>query len=238
MLNQETIWYAGPVKDGEKAKNGKNIVLMADEQICRILSYQSGKYMVHGYFAPTEIGILAFSKNKQFQFDGKQYLVWPSYFYCSSSSKKKLLEWYKELCETPEDNRIEIFKQTWLHNRKLSSKDNGFPDSMTLDGIVEQVEQTGSFDACFTLCLVTEVGALGTIDIKIIIEKSKGGVLPYSVTSFDKLQVIEEAVRIVRKHGFDIPEEDISSVIDSILAELSRVLKNKGIDFIDENIPF
>lgn len=238
------VWYSGISKDQTVVQKGKGVVLSANEDICRVLTYENDKFMVRGYFSPRELNILAQDNKGRFVFANKTYLTWPCYFYCSSSKEEKLKEWYKKFCETPKDLRMETYRQTWLRNRESMSTGKCKGDSkqikanMPLGDVIDRIEETGVFEAIFTICLVTQdSNSMGTVDLFLRIEKSPPDAsLPYRVSYFDKSKVVADAKDVIENHGISIPHEDIVLFVDNILLGLSQVLKDRGIDF-DINEP-
>lgn len=222
MKSETLVWYRGIEADVAAAKNKKNVILHADENVCRILTFTNNVLQIVGFPAVDRVKVVAASDSPvSFTFNGFEYLDNPSFIYrtITPDKEEELIAVYRCYCENEQDEEFDRF----LHSHTETRRDG---ESIEIDP-----------DSCggkFHLVITHEKKALGKIEASFKL-KPTGRSNPSSrITEFNKKQFIDDLHRLMVAYG-NPPVREVTRVFaDNILANYAKTLLKRGIEFFPQ----
>jgi|AntRauTorckE6833_2_1112554.scaffolds.fasta_scaffold14956_3 hypothetical protein len=111
MTQEKLKWYSGISQDQE-CLNENYVVLHADDNVCRILSYEDGMYVVSEYPSALMSSAQVTFSNKpkaMFRFNDNDYLDATRYVRARVEDKENISNIYKSFCECCDCHELKNF---------------------------------------------------------------------------------------------------------------------------------
>ena len=218
-------WYAGIETDIVVCKQGKYVVLHADENMCRLLisasaqgdELNANKFIVGDYPSIDLATSYGLDYDKAFQFNGRFYLHKPAYFF-DYYHEDNIQSLYEQFCENDNCQTIRDFLVGLQVGIESTDNKLGFHVN----------SKNGGY---FSLGIVVDGITLSRLTPKFGLEPYEISNFKYRVNKFDVHQFVRDVRQTINQ--FDTPPDikEIHILVSNIMLFLASSMSKKNILF-------